>query len=378
MSTSINNRNFLELYTQNGFNPFLKVIKPKKAEESEVVKLLNLNSSQESRKEIKEALKNVIKLNVVNNEKQFDMSNVQMGVANSDAAQTSEKSTMKSGLGLGAREVITKLLNDLISKGLNKVANWICTKLGGLTKVTPATIIQTLIGVDFEEDGYAMKQGAVSGKGGDFKQGFKNLIDKIKKSFDSATGFFSGFKAGFLETINFLPNLGSMAITNAMKYVGKFLSKIPKVGKDIAAFLGSTLGFGGKLLNTVGDTVGALLTGVKGIGKAIKCIFTGKFDQLKGVFKEAGEKFKKIGLSIRDKAVEWWNDLKKVGKTIGSGIKTVAQKVGAGIKKAAQKVGEGLKKAGEGIKNAAKKVGEGIKKVGKKIGGFFKKLFGKK
>jgi len=231
------------------------------------------------------------------------------------------------------------------------------------TKVTPFTIASAALGVDFEEDGAALKRGAVTGKGGNYKEGYKKLFSKIDKTLDKCVkeGGLKNVLNSFGQILSALPNMGSTAITNTLQYIGAGLSKIG--AQKLAKTIGASVELVGTVLNSIGQGV---VSSAKNLGGALLSLVKGKPSDALKHLKKLGNDFKKMGIKIKDKVLDALNSGKelvvKAGKVIVKGAKIVGNAVKTGAKA-----------AWNGTKQVAKTVWKGVQKGWKKFKNFFRR-----
>ena len=203
-------------------------------------------------------------------------------------ADTFEKSTTKN------------VVSNVAKKIVHVVSTKTCSIVSKLTQTNPVTFLATLIGVELEEAGNALKEGAVKNEGGDFSVGYAKYFKKVKKSAkESKLNVVS-------EALNFVPNTVSIGLTNGLKYTGCGAAKV--IGKEAVSFVGSSLSAVGKVVNTVGSAVG---TTVSALFEAGKNLITGNKDGLRTVASETVKKYKEIFGSAKDKAAEVGSDCKE-------------------------------------------------------------------
>jgi len=250
-------------------------------------------------------------------------------------AQTSEKNVISQTGGVVGQQVFHKVTfgrGSVISK---------------LTKVTPFTVASAILGIDLEEDGKALSEGARTGKGGDFKAGYKKLFKKIDGALQKCLkdGSIKNVLGAMGQVLSSVPNIGSVAITNTLKYIGAGLNKIgaPK----LAQALGTTCELVGAVLNSIGQGV---VSSAKNLGGALISLFKGKpADALKSL-KKLGQDFKKMGIKIKDKFLEALVSIKDFGKKVLQKIENFGKKAGKAIVDTGKKIVGGLKKGWEKFK----------------------------
>ena len=200
-----------------------------------------------------------------------------------------------------------------------------------LTKANPYMIIASLLGLEFEEDGNAFKNGAITGQGGDFEKSFSEYFSKMWENAKT------GYGKAFLEGLNMIPNLGSILLTNALKYAGSGIAEI--FGKDAAAFIGSLLSGAGRGINAIGETI---VNMGKTLWGTAKSLVHWDFDELYKTALDALNGYEKIFNSLKDKVVEIGTDCKDffvgIGLKFVKGADNVINKIGDGIKTGFNKV----------------------------------------
>lgn len=212
-------------------------------------------------------------------------------------ADTFEKSTTKN------------VLSNVAKKIVHVASTKTCSIVSKLTQTNPVTFLATLVGVELEEAGNALKNGAVKNEGGDFSVGYAKYFKKMKKNVkESKLNVVS-------EALNFIPNTISIGLTNGLKYAGCGAAKV--VGKEAVSLIGSSLSAVGKVVNTAGAVIG---TTVNAVFATAKNVVTGNKDGLRKTADETGKKFKEIFASAKDKAVEVGHDFKEF---VVSGFKKV-------------------------------------------------------
>lgn len=191
-----------------------------------------------------------------------------------------------------------------------------------LLKPNPYMIAMTLLGVDFEEDGNALKKGAETGKIGDFEGDYKNYF---KGMWDRSDSVLNAAREGF----NLPANVISIGLQDTLQTAGVGLSKV--LGKKPTEFIGSGVATVGTAFNAVSDIAG---DSVKGTIDFYKNLFTGDFD------------------GVGDSVIDICNGVK-------DGVVDVAKSVGTFATDGADAVVDTAKK----VANAAEKVGNGIADV---------------
>ncbi len=161
---------------------------------------------------------------------------------------TSDKSTM------------TNIAGVLSKEGLYKYTG------SKLLKPNPYMVAMSLLGVDFEEDGNALKKGAETGKIGDFEGDYKNYFKSMWNRSDSVL---NAAREGF----NLPANVISIGLQDCLQTAGAGLSKV--LGKKPTEFIGSGVATVGTAFNAVSDIAG---DSVKGTIDFYKNLFTGDID----------------------------------------------------------------------------------------------------
>ena len=309
MSIDVRNLNQFDLAKYNQLLAELKKEQNKRNEKNEknttetknpfgTMKFISLNNKELNKANLQEYAALISQAKASKNTKSIKDSNKtdKTNKKNDNKIDAKEKSTIKTGAGIIAKEALYRLTTK------------------ELFKANPEAIIASLLGVDPEEDGDAFKKGAVTGKGGDFsgdyKKFFNGLKERANKSFGNA----------FLEGLNLIPNVVSIGLTNCLKYAGNACSKV--LGKDLTALVGSGISAVGKGINAVGDTIGSYVKGVCGF---YKNLFTGNIKGVKDAICNTGKEIKNIAVSVKDKVVE-------VAKDVGNFVSNTAKKIGKGIK----------------------------------------------
>ena len=125
----------------------------------------------------------------------------------------------------------------------------------------------SLLGVDFEEDGDALKKGAKTGEIGDFKGDYKNYFKGMRNraSKSDLNAIWEGF--------NLPANVISIGLQDCLQTAGVGLSQV--IGKKTTEFLGSGVSAVGTAFNSIGDIA---CDSIKGTVGAFKNLFTGDFD----------------------------------------------------------------------------------------------------
>jgi len=182
------------------------------------------------------------------------------------------------------------LTRDYITKKLKNHS-----LLKDITKVTPTTLVLAILGVDMTKDGKVIADSVKTGKGGNYKESFKELI----KSYDEAIakaqedGTWESIKVGFQEAFGFVPTCGSVIVTNTLAYVGNCFADV--LGESGVVLAGSSLEVAGTMLDSIGGSVINVLSGTFG---SITSLFKGDTKGALDSLKNMGKKFKETGKTI--------------------------------------------------------------------------------
>ena len=237
-----------------------------------------------------------------------------------------------------------------------------------LLKPNPYLVAMSLLGVDFEEDGDALKKGAETGEIGDFKGDYKNFF---KGMCDRASE--SDLKA-IWEGFNLPANVISIGLQDCLQTAGVGLSKV--IGKKTTEFLGSGVSAVGTAFNAIGDIAG---DSVKGTIGAFKNLFTGDFDGVadsaKGIYNGVKDSVVDVADSVADVAtdgadvvVDAAENVYGVAKDGANEVADVAEDVGNGVADAAEEVGDA-------VSDAADAVGDAVSDAVDEVGDFFDSIF---
>ena len=158
------------------------------------------------------------------------------------------------------KSTLTNIAGVLTKEGLYR-----CTA-SKLLKPNPYMVAMSLLGVDFEEDGNALKKGAETGKIGDFEGDYKNYFKSMWNRSDSVL---NAAREGF----NLPANVISIGLQDCLQTAGAGLSKV--LGKKPTEFIGSGVATVGTAFNAVSDIAG---DSVKGTIDFYKNLFTGDID----------------------------------------------------------------------------------------------------
>lgn len=226
------------------------------------------------------------------------------------------------------KSTLTNIAGVLTKEGLYR-----CTA-SKLLKPNPYMVAMSLLGVDFEEDGNALKKGAETGEigdfGGDYKNYFKNMWDRSDSVWNAAQ-----------EGFNLPANVISIGLQDTLQTVGVGLSEV--IGKKMTEFIGSGVATVGTAFNAISDIAG---DSVKGTIDFYKNLFTGDFD---GV----GDSVIDICNGVKDGVVDV---AKSVGTFATDGADAVvdtAEKVGGAVADAAEEVGDVAEDAWDEVEDFA-------------------------
>ena len=243
------------------------------------------------------------------------------------------------------KSTITNIAGVLTKEGLYRYTG------SKLLKPNPYLVAMSLLGVDFEEDGNALKKGAETGEigdfGGDYKKYFKDMWDRSDSVLNAAR-----------EGFNLPANVISIGLQDTLQTVGVGLSKV--IGKKPTEFLGSGVATAGTTLNAIGDVAGDTIKGSVGI---VKNLFTGDFDGI-------GDSATDIYNGVKDSVVNVANSVADFGKDGADVVVDAAEDVYDVAKDGAGYVADGAEevydvaKDGVGyVADAAEEVGNGIADV---------------
>ena len=158
------------------------------------------------------------------------------------------------------KSTLTNIAGVLSKEGLYRYTG------SKLLKPNPYMVAMSLLGVDFEEDGNALKKGAETGKIGDFEGDYKNYFKSMWNRSDSVL---NAAREGF----NLPANVISIGLQDCLQTAGAGLSKV--LGKKPTEFIGSGVATVGTAFNAVSDIAG---DSVKGTIDFYKNLFTGDID----------------------------------------------------------------------------------------------------
>ncbi len=241
---------------------------------------------------------------------------------------TSDKSTLKNVGGA------------LTKEGLYR---WTASKL---LKPNPYLVAMRLLGVDFEEDGDALKKGAETGKMGDFAGDYKNFFDGMKHR--ASESDWNAVKEGF----NLPANVISIGLQDSLQSVGVALSKV--IGKKTTEFAGSGVSLVGTAFNSIGNIAADSVEGTYGV---FKNLFTGDFD---GV----GDSAEDILNGFKDSAVDIGNSVADVATDGADVVVDAAENVYDVAKDGAGYVADGAEEVYDAAKDGAGYVADGAEEVG--------------
>jgi len=220
------------------------------------------------------------------------------------------------------KSTLTNIAGVLSKEGLYRYTG------SKLLKPNPYMVAMSLLGVDFEEDGNALKKGAETGEIGDFEGDYKNYF---KDMWDRSDSVLNAAREGF----NLPANVISIGLQDTLQTVGVGLSEV--IGKKMTEFIGSGVATVGTAFNSISDIAG---DSVKGTIDFYKNLFTGDFD---GV----GDSVIDICNGVKDGVVD-------VAKSVG----TFATDGADAVVDTAKKAADVAKKVGNGITDAAEEVGD--------------------
>ena len=214
-----------------------------------------------------------------------------------------------------------------------------------LLKPNPYLVAMTLLGVDFEEDGDALKKGAETGKigdfGGDYKNFFDGMVDRASES------DWNAIKEGF----NLPANVISIGLQDSLQTIGVGLSQV--IGKKTTEFLGSGVSMVGTAFNAIGDVAGDTVKGTVGV---FKNLFTGDFD---GV----GDSATDIYNGVKDSVVDVANSVADVATDGADVVVDAAENVYDVAKDGAGYVADGAEEVYDAAKDGAGYVADGAEEV---------------
>jgi len=211
-----------------------------------------------------------------------------------------------------------------------------------LLKPNPYLVAMTLLGVDFEEDGNALKKGAETGKIGDFGEDYKNYFNNMwDKAGDSEL-------SAAWEGFNLPANVISIGLQDSLQTIGAELSKV--LGKEPVVFIGSGVSAVGTAFNAMGDVAGDSIKGTVGM---VKNLVTGDFDGIADSAKDIYNGVKDSVLDVTDAVV----DVAEDGANL---VKETAVKTYDIAKDGANYVADAAEEVGNAIVDTAEEVGNGI------------------
>ena len=257
-------------------------------------------------------------------------------------AQSSAGNAKKEERTTSDKSTPTDVGSTLAKQGLYELTG------SSLLKPNPYLVAMTLLGVDFEEDGDALKKGAETGKLPSFKEDYKNYFNSMWDKADS------GWNAAW-EGFNMPANVISIGLQDCLQTAGVGLSKV--IGKKTTEFLGSGVSTVGTAFNAIGDIAGDSVKGTVGI---FKNLFTGDLDGVadsaKGIYNGAKDSVVDVANSVADFAtdgadvvVDAAENVYDVAKDVGNGVADAANAVGGAVSDAADAVGDAVSDAADAV-----------------------------
>ena len=225
-----------------------------------------------------------------------------------------------------------------------------------LLKPNPYLVAMTLLGVDFEEDGDALKKGAETGEIGDFKGDYENYFKNMWDRADTVSN-------AAWEGLNMPANVISIGLQDCLQTIGMGLSKV--LGKKPIVFIGSGVSAVGTAFNAIGDIAGESINGTIGV---VKNLFTLDFD---GV----ADSVLDICNGVKDSVVDVANS---VADFANDGVDTVVdagEKVADVAKDAGNAIADVAEDAGDAIADAAGEVGDFAEDAWDEVEDFFSGIF---
>lgn len=307
-------RHFDENYNSDGkYNIVAMNRDANKAEIQEMAKLLSQSKTAEAKEDKK--IKVVSTAGKAEDTKEDDEHN------------TSDKSTLKD------------VGSTLTKEGLYRYTG------SKLLKPNPYLVAMSLLGVDFEEDGNALKKGAETGEigdfGGDYKKYFKDMWDRSDSVLNAAR-----------EGFNLPANVISIGLQDTLQTIGVGLSKV--IGKKPTEFLGSGVATVGTAFNAMGDIAGDTIKGSVGI---VKNLFTGDFDGI-------GDSATDIYNGVKDSVVNVANSVADFGKDGADVVVDAAEDVYDVAKDGAGYVADGAEEVYDVAKDGVGYVADAVEEVG--------------
>lgn len=274
--------------------------------------------------------------------------------AEEDKVEVSEKSLPEETASIAAKESLYQLTKKNLFKG------------------NPYLIAATLLGVDFEEDGNAFKNGAETGKIGDFKGDYNKFFDEFTQKASKSN------LDAFLQGLSLPTNFLSVGIADCMQTAGMALSKV--LGKDLTAFVGSGVATAGTALNAIGDIGASTLKGTVG---TLKNLFTGDFDGVADsatdIYNGVKDGVVDVANSVADTATDGANMVANAAEDAYNGVADAAEEVGNAVGDVAEDAYNGVTDAAEEVGNAvgdaAEEVGDAICDAGEEVVDFFDSIF---
>ncbi len=263
---------------------------------------------------------------------------------------TSDKSTLTDVGGVLAKESLYRLTTK------------------AFLKPNPYLVALSLLGVDPEEDGNALKKGAETGEIGDFAGDYNNyfngMSDRASQSYLNAA----------LEGFSLPANVISIGLQDCLQTVGVGLSKV--LGKSPTVFMGSSIAAAGTALNAMSDIAADSLKGTVG---AFKNLFTGDFDGVADsatdIYNGVKDSVVNVANSVADVATDGADVVVDAGEEVADiatdaadEVVNVAEDVGNGVVDAAETVGNG-------VADAAEEVGDAICDAADEVEDFFDSIF---
>ena len=289
------------------------------------------------------------------------------------------------------KSTLTNVGSTLTKEGLYRYTG------SKLIKPNPYLVAMSLLGVDFEEDGDALKKGAKTGEIGDFKGDYKNYFKGMRNraSKSDLNAIWEGF--------NLPANVISIGLQDCLQTAGVGLSQV--IGKKTTEFLGSSVSAVGTAFNSIGDIA---CDSIKGTVGAFKNLFTGDFDGVadsaKGIYNGVKDSVVDVADSVADVATDGAdvvvdaaenvygvakdgvNEVADVAEDVGNGVADVAEDVydvakdGVNeVADVAEDVGNGVadvaEDVGDAVSDAADAVGDAVSDAVDEVGDFFDSIF---
>ncbi len=263
---------------------------------------------------------------------------------------TSDKSTLTDVGGVLAKESLYRLTTK------------------AFLKPNPYLVALSLLGVDPEEDGNALKKGAETGEIGDFAGDYNNyfngMSDRASQSYLNAA----------LEGFSLPANVISIGLQDCLQTVGVGLSKV--LGKSPTVFIGSSIAAAGTALNAMGDIAADSLKGTVGV---FKNLFTGDFDGVADSATDIYNGVKDSAVNVANAVADVATDGADVVVDAGEEVADIATDAANEVVDVAEDVGNGVVDAaetvGNGVADAAEEVGDAISDAADEVGDFFDSIF---